>query len=208
MKLQCMMCVVGMLLADAAVARQGAPAPVAEGDVIRVSQEVIDSLVTRVPQEVIDALVISSTTAGPSSLTVSGSDCYFGGTACEVAEHCWFLDGTFGFAIAMALSDSHVEIHGASGITSIEIEGLSLDEAMAAIADGSGDPTPTVVCTADQHLCHCAVSSAQSCNGVAINSYRCCPITATCSCPTVTGQSSGCIAGVKVRCLEDTPSVP
>ncbi len=46
---------------------------------------------------------------------MSGADGDFGLTACEVAENCWFVDGDFGFAI----------------------EGLSLDEAIAALADGS-----------------------------------------------------------------------
>lgn len=208
MNIQCMMCVVGMLLASESVAQQVVPEPVVAGAVIRVSQEVIDAMVVRVPQEVIDAMVISTTTAEQRSLTVSGSDCYFGGTACEVAENCWFVDGAFGFAIAMALSDSRVEIHGASGITSIEIEGLSLDEAIAAIADGSGDATPTVICDASQQLCTCTASAAQSCTGVAINSYRCCSITTACGCIVVNGPSSNCIAGVKVQCLTITPSVP
>ena len=221
MNIQFMICVVGILLARESIAQQVAPPePVVEGGVIRVSQETIDAMVVRVPQEtidamvvrvpqeVIDAMVISTTAAGQRSLTVSGPDCYFGGTAREVAENCWFVDGAFGFAIAMALSDSRVEIHGASGITSIEIEGLSLDEAIAAIADGSGDATPTVICDASQHLCHCGVSVAQSCTGAVINSYRCCSITEACSCITVNGPSSTCIAGVKVKCLSITPSVP
>ena len=137
------------------------------------------------------------------ALTLVGSDAYFGGTSYRAVDGCWFLDGEFGFAIAMALSESRIEIHGASGVTTVESQGMTLQEVIDVIADGSATNQPSLPCSANEQFCSCSVTSSQACDGIAFQSQRCCPVAEFCGCLPIHG-SAGCILRVKATCAPAT----
>ncbi len=133
------------------------------------------------------------------SLTVTGSAGYLGGTAFPAVDGCWFLDGKFGFAIAIALSPSHMEIHGAAGVTTVESQAMTAQEVIDAIADGSEMPQLSLNCASNEQECECTVEASRACDGIVIQSRRCCPVADSCSCLPTLG-SSGCTLKVKATC--------
>ena len=115
----------------------------------------------------------------------------------------WFVEGTFGFVIAFAVSDSRIEFRGAQGTTIVDIEGMTVDEAMAAGADGSGKSQPTLPGGPTKQLCQCSAAATITCAQVELTSYRCCAGTTFCSCMRSL-SSSGCVLGIKAPCVTAT----
>lgn len=115
----------------------------------------------------------------------------------ELADGIWLLTGEFGEALALLIAPGHLEIFSSQGETNIYFEGFNTDEVLQLLGDG---PTPVPQCGSAEHLCQCPVPAVQSCSGIALISYKCCPDNSFCGCHKAVSPT-GCTRGVRAYCF-------
>ena len=141
-------------------------------------------------------------------IRVAGPSCYFGGEIVAAAPGIWITKGKFGTAIVVAINDGILEIHGSDGVATMSGENMTAEELFQALIESRDATGPTIPCGPTEQTCHCTVPAAQTCTGIELNVYRCCPGESFCGCQPSKDAANGCVWALRAVCAAPLPPDP